>query len=79
LASQARKSGKSRAYKAVIDFAYAHMDILSLPDTNTGFVALSLKDLMAMIREMEEALRGDDGGERNPLDVVRDWLNGAEG
>lgn len=72
---EARRIGKLKAWRQIFDDLASNLDLISYPD-GQGFVALNLKDALAMLRECEEFIKGsDDAGQQNPMALLSEWLS----
>lgn len=72
---EARRVGKLKAWRQIFDDLASNLDLISYPD-GQGFVALNLKDALAMLRECEEFIKGsDDAGQQNPMALLSEWLS----
>lgn len=70
-----RAKSKAQAYRQLTDDIAANLSVLCVPAPMTGHVVLNLKDAMAMLRENEEFLKGNEDAQKSPLEAVQEFLN----
>lgn len=72
---EARQQSKAQAWRRLLDDISINLDLLAWPDAE-GIAVISLKDAIAMLRECEEFVKGNEQAEVSPLEALQAFLNG---